>query len=177
MELEAIDVIDRKIIDQLRLDGRRSFGQIARYVGLSEGSVRQRYHRLLALGVVQVVGMPNSPRLGWVEARLSIRVRGATVESVARALADLPEVRFVGACIGSFDLSVDVRCDDQEQMNAFLIDRVRTVLGIDALETDTVLEIVKDEYLWSGFRDPVGRPTRPHPSAGSAGVAGAVERL
>lgn len=167
MELEAIDVIDRKIIDQLRLDGRRSFGQIARYVGLSEGSVRQRYHRLLSLGVVQVVGMPNSPRLGYVEARLSIRVRGATVETVARALASLTEVRFVGACIGSFDLSVDVRCDDQVQMNTFLTDTVRTITGIDVLETATVLEVIKDEYLWSGFREPIGRPTRPHPAAGT----------
>jgi len=167
VELEAIDVIDRKIIDQLRLDGRRSFGQIARYVGLSEGSVRQRYHRLLSLGVVQVVGMPNSPRLGYVEARLSIRVRGATVETVARALASLAEVRFVGACIGSFDLSVDVRCDDQTQMNAFLTDTVRTITGIDVLETATVLEVIKDEYLWSGFREPIGRPTRPHPAAGA----------
>ncbi|WP_216851392.1 Lrp/AsnC family transcriptional regulator [Herbiconiux sp. VKM Ac-2851] len=166
MELEAIDVIDRKIIDQLRLDGRRSFGQIARYVGLTEGSVRQRYNRLLALGVVQVVGMPNSPRMGYVEAHLSIRVRGATVESVAKALAALPQVKYVGACIGSFDLSADVRCADQAEMNRLLTDTVRSILGIDVLETAAVLEVIKDEYVWSGFREPVGRPTRPHPATG-----------
>ncbi|QJU55347.1 Lrp/AsnC family transcriptional regulator [Herbiconiux sp. KACC 21604] len=167
MELEAVDVIDRKIIDQLRLDGRRSFGQIARYVGLSEGSVRQRYHRLLSLGVVQVVGMPNSPKMGYVEAHLSIRVRGATVETVARALAALPEVKYVGACIGSYDLSADVRCDDQAQMNAFLTDTVRSITGVDHLETAAVLEVIKDEYVWSGFREPIGRPTRPHPATGA----------
>ncbi|WP_368498027.1 Lrp/AsnC family transcriptional regulator [Herbiconiux sp. A18JL235] len=167
MELEAVDVIDRKIIDQLRLDGRRSFGQIARYVGLSEGSVRQRYHRLLSLGVVQVVGMPNSPKMGYVEAHLSIRVRGATVETVARALAALPEVKYVAACIGSYDLSADVRCDDQAQMNAFLTDTVRSITGVDHLETAAVLEVIKDEYVWSGFREPIGRPTRPHPATGA----------
>jgi Lrp/AsnC family transcriptional regulator for asnA, asnC and gidA len=166
VELEAVDVIDRKIIDQLRIDGRRSFGQIARYVGLSEGSVRQRYNRLLALGVVQVVGMPNTPKLGYTGVHLSIRVRGATVESVARALAAMPEVQYVGACIGSFDLTVDVRCDGPDELTAFLGDRVRSITGIDALETATVLEIIKDEYVWSGFREPTGRPTRPHPSAG-----------
>lgn len=167
MQLEAIDVIDRKIIDQLRLDGRRSFGQIARYVGLSEASVRARYRRLLALGVVQVIGMPNSPLLGYVEVRLSIRVRKATVDAVARALAALTPVKYVGACIGAFDLIVDVRCETQEELRDFLTDTVRTVPGVYVLETTHILEVVKDEYLWSGFREPVGRLTRPHPAAGA----------
>ena len=167
MQLEAIDVIDRKIIDQLRVDGRRSFGQIARYVGLSEASVRQRYHRLLDLGVVQVIGMPNSPRIGLVEARLSVRVRGERIDTVARALAEFPIVRFVGACIGTWDLTVDVRCDTQEQLTDFLTESIRAVPGVAEFVTANVLEVVKDEYLWSGFREPMGRLTRPHPSAGS----------
>lgn len=167
MELEAIDVIDRKIIDQLRLDGRRSFGQIARYVGLSEARVRQRYKRLLDLGVVQVIGMPNSPLLGYVEVRLSIRVRSSTVESVAQALSALAPVKYVGACIGAFDLIADVRCETQEELTTFLTDTVRVIPGVYVLETTNILEVIKDEYLWSGFRDPVGRFARPHPAAGS----------
>ncbi|WP_205823074.1 MULTISPECIES: Lrp/AsnC family transcriptional regulator [Actinomycetes] len=167
MQLEAIDVIDRKIIDQLRLDGRRSFGQIARYVGLSEASVRQRYKRLLDLGVVQVIGMPNSPKLGLLEVRLSIRVRGTTVDAVAHALSALSPVKYVGACIGAYDLIVDVRCETQTELTAFLTDTLHTIPGIAVVDTTNILEVIKDEYLWSGFRDPVGRLTRPHPSAGS----------
>jgi len=165
MELDAIDVIDRKIIDQLRIDGRRSFGEIGRYVGLSEGSVRARYKRLLSLGVVQVVGMPNPTKMGWVEAHLSIRVRGATADSVARALAAFPEVKYVGTCIGSFDLIADVRFETSEELGRFLTETVRRVQGIDAIETATVMEMLKDEYVWAGFRDPVNRPTRPHPGS------------
>jgi len=165
MALDAVDVVDRKIIDQLRIDGRRSFGEIARYVGLSEASVRQRYHRLLQLGVVQVVGMPNGVELGYHEAHLSIRVRSATVDSVARALAAFPEVRYVGACIGSYDLILDVRCDGHDELTRFLTETVRRVPGVESVETSTVMEILKDEYVWAGFREPVDRPTRPHPGA------------
>ena len=86
---------------------------------------------------------------------------------MARALAALPEVKYVGACIGSYDLSADVRCDDQAQMNAFLTDTVRSITGVDHLETAAVLEVIKDEYVWSGFREPIGRPTRPHPATGA----------
>ena len=168
MELEAVDVIDRKIIDQLRIDGRRSFGEIGRYVGLSEASVRGRYKRLLSLGVVQVVGMPNSLKLGGLESHLSIRVRGATVESVALAVAEFPEVKLVGACIGSFDLWVDVRCDSAKHLSEFLTETLRRVHGIDAVETAAVMEILKDEYVWSGFREPPNRATRPHPHSAVA---------
>jgi len=168
MDIEAVDVIDRKIIDQLRIDGRRSFGEIGRYVGLSEGSVRARYKRLLGLGIVQVVGMANGTRIGFLEVHLSIRVRGATVASVAGALAEMPEVKYVAACIGSYDLTVDARFDDHPALVGFLTEKIRRVPGIETIETATTLDVVKDTYLWAGFRDPVTRPTRPHPTSGVA---------
>jgi Lrp/AsnC family transcriptional regulator for asnA, asnC and gidA len=163
MRFQAVDDFDRKIIDQLRIEGRRSFGVIGRYVGLSEASVRQRYHRLLDLGIVQVVAMSDAPRLGEIEAHLSLRVRGVTVSSVARQIASHVEVKYVGATLGAFDLSVDVRCADVSHLSSFVHDTVRRIRGIETLETSTVLEILKDTYLWEGFREPVSRFT-PTPS-------------
>lgn len=151
---KPVDAHDRDIIDQLRIDGRQSFGEISRAIGLSEASVRQRYNRLLSLGIVQVVGMSDAPRLGEVEAHLSLRIRGVTVESVAHKLATHPEVKFIGACIGSFDLSVDLRCDDIQHLSNFVHETVRRIRGIEHLETSTILEVLKDTYLWEGFREP-----------------------
>ncbi|MBT0768032.1 Lrp/AsnC family transcriptional regulator [Kineosporia sp. J2-2] len=168
MDIEAVDMIDRKIIDQLRIDGRRSFGEIGRYVGLSEGSVRSRYKRLLGLGIVQVVGMPNVTKIGLLEVHLSIRVRGATVAAVATALAEMPEVKYVAGCIGSYDLIVDARFDSHPEISAFLSEKIRRVPGIESIDTATTLEVLKDTYLWAGFRDPVTRPTRPHPASGTS---------
>jgi Lrp/AsnC family transcriptional regulator, regulator for asnA, asnC and gidA len=162
MDPLAADSIDRRIIDQLRIDGRRSFGEIGRYVGLSEASVRSRYNRLRKLGIVQVVGMSDAPRLGEVAAHISIKVRGVTVAGVARQLAGHPEVKFVGAALGAFDLMVDVRCDDNEHLSTFVHETVRRIRGIERLETATVLEVVEDTYLWAGFRDATDRPADPH---------------
>ncbi|MCV7227325.1 Lrp/AsnC family transcriptional regulator [Mycolicibacterium komossense] len=153
----AADSFDRRIIDQLRIDGRRSFGEIGRYVGLSEAAVRSRYNRLRKLGIVQVVGMPDATRLGEVEAHVSIRVRGVTVASVARQLSAHPEVKFVGAALGAYDLVLDVRCADNEHLSTFVHETVRRIRGIERLETVMVLEILEDSYLWAGFRDAVDR--------------------
>lgn len=154
---QLADSIDRRIIDQLRIDGRRSFGEIGRYVGLSEAAVRSRYNRLRKLGIVQVVGMSDAPKLGEIEAHISIQVRGVTVDSVARQLAAHPEVKFVGAALGAFDLMLDVRCADNNHLSQFLHETVRRIRGIERLETATVLEVLEDSYLWAGFREATNR--------------------
>ena len=153
MPAELVDSIDRIVIDQLRIDGRQSFGEIGRAIGRSEANVRQRYNRLLSLGIVQVVGMSDAPRLGEVEAHLSLRIRGVTVESVAHKLVNHPEVKFIGACLGAFDLSIDLRCADIQHLSKFVHETVRRIRGIEHLETTTVLEVLKDSYLWAGFRE------------------------
>ncbi|SEB07748.1 Lrp/AsnC family transcriptional regulator [Leifsonia sp. 21MFCrub1.1] len=151
-----IDAIDRKIIDQLRIDGRRSFAVIGRNVGLSEPSVRARYRRLSKAGIVQVVGMSDAPKLGEIEVHVAIRVRGVAVAAVAKQLTAIPEIKFIASSVGAYDLVVDMRCDDVVHLSAMLNDRIRRVNGVHHVETMTVLEVTKDSYLWAGFReDPV----------------------
>ncbi len=45
--------------------------------------------------------MPNAPKMGYLEAHLSIRVRGATLASVATALSEMPEVKYVARASGA----------------------------------------------------------------------------
>ncbi len=154
-----IDSIDRKIIDQLRIDGRRSFAIIGRNVGLSEPSVRARFRRLSAAGIVQVVGMPDAPKLGALEVHVSISVVGVPVATVAKQLVRIPEVTFVASAVGAFDMILDIRCDDVVQLSNVLNEKVRRVKGVDRVEASTVLEIIKDSYLWAGFREDLGTTT------------------
>jgi Lrp/AsnC family transcriptional regulator, regulator for asnA, asnC and gidA len=161
MASQAADTMDRRIIDQLRIDGRRSFSEIGRHIGLSEAAVRSRYNRLRKLGIVQVVGMSDALRLGEVSAHVLLQVRGVTVESVAMQLAAFPEVKFVGAMLGAYDLVLDVQCKDNTHLSRFLHETVRRIRGIERLETMTVLEVLVDSYLWAGFRDPVDRASPP----------------
>jgi Lrp/AsnC family transcriptional regulator for asnA, asnC and gidA len=159
-QLPNVDSLDRAIIDQLRIDGRRGFGDIGRNVGLSEATVRQRYRRLQRLGVIQVIGMSDAVRVGELAVHLAIRVRGVPVAMVARQLARMPEIKYVGSCSGPYDLITDAQCSDLQHLSELLTDRVRRVQGIAHAEALTVLEVLKDSYLWAGFRDAgtVGRP-------------------
>ncbi|MFJ4681922.1 Lrp/AsnC family transcriptional regulator [Streptomyces sp. NPDC091377] len=155
-----IDDLDRQIIDQLRVDGRRSFAEMGRTVGLSEASVRARYQRLQRKGVLQVVGMTDAVRMGEMEVHLAIRVHHIPVSLVARELSRMPEIRYVASCVGPYDLIADVRCRNLEHLAELLTERVRRVNGVAHAEALTVLEVIKDSYLWAGFREVPVRPEK-----------------
>ena len=59
-----IDDIDQQIIKILNGDGRTPFAQIAKRLGVSTGMIRQRYHRLVQDGVLQVVAITNPLLMG-----------------------------------------------------------------------------------------------------------------
>ncbi|MGH3359602.1 MAG: AsnC family transcriptional regulator, partial [Nocardioidaceae bacterium] len=50
----ALDDVSKGIIEQLQIDGRRSYAAIGKAVGLSEAAVRQRVQRLIDSGAMQI---------------------------------------------------------------------------------------------------------------------------
>lgn len=148
-----IDAIDRLIISALRRDGRASFASIGTEIGLTEAAVRARYNRLRDANRLSVVAMVDSTMVGFLEARVLIRVRGVPVRDVAERLAAHREVLFVAIVIGEWDILADVRARNLEELGAYLSDRVRRIRGVDRVESVTVLGEVKSDYSWQGLDD------------------------
>ena len=60
-----ISELDKRIIEHLQQDGRRPFTQIATALGVSEATVRARTNRLIARGILQIVGVTDPLKLGF----------------------------------------------------------------------------------------------------------------
>ena len=75
-----LDDVDRRIIDQLQEEGRRPYTEIARAVGISEASVRQRVASLTERGVIQIVAATSPIALGMIQAFVSVRISGGGLE-------------------------------------------------------------------------------------------------
>jgi DNA-binding Lrp family transcriptional regulator len=56
----ALDEVSKLIIEQLQRDGRRSYADIGKVVGLSEAAVRQRVQKLTEQGVLQIVAVTET---------------------------------------------------------------------------------------------------------------------
>ncbi|MGY1742264.1 MULTISPECIES: Lrp/AsnC family transcriptional regulator [unclassified Blastococcus] len=148
----ALDDVSRAIIEQLQQDGRRSYARIAAAVGLSEAAVRQRVQRLLDTGVVQIVGVTDPMQVGFPrQAMVGVRARG-DARRVADALAAFDEVDYVVVTAGSFDVLVEVVCEDDDRLLE-TVSRIRGVENVETTETFVYLGLRKQTYTW-GTRRP-----------------------
>lgn len=144
----AVDDLDRRIIAELQVDGRRPYTQIAPVVGLSEAAVRQRVQRLVDAGVVQIVAVTDPRLLGFGrQAMIGLRVEG-DARAVADALAAMPEVEYVVITAGSIDVLAEVVVEDDERLIELLNDKIRVLPGVREVETTMYLRIHKETYQW-----------------------------
>jgi len=144
----AVDEIDKAIIEQLQSDGRIPYTRLGLAVGLSEAAVRQRVARLTESGVVQIVAVTDPLTLGFRRmAMIGLKVEG-DLRIASEAIAEIPEVSYVVIVSGSFDLLMEIVCEDDEHLLAILNDKVRAIPGIRSTETFTYLKIDKQTYAW-----------------------------
>jgi Lrp/AsnC family transcriptional regulator, regulator for asnA, asnC and gidA len=144
----ALDEVSKRIIEELQQDGRRSYAALAKSVGLSEAAVRQRVQRLLDAGVMQIVAVTDPTTVGFSrQAMIGVRADG-DIREVAERLSKLPELEYVVACAGSFDLLVELVCEDDEHLLEVLNESVRTVPGVRETETFVYLRLIKQTYGW-----------------------------
>ncbi len=143
----VLDDVSKQIIEQLQQDGRRSYAAIGKAVGLSEAAVRQRVQRLTDAGVMQVVAVTDPLTLGFRrQTMIGVRCVG-DIERVADLLADMTEIDYVVITAGSFDLLIEVVCEDDDQLLE-IISRVRTIPCVTSTETFVYLKLRKQTYGW-----------------------------
>ncbi|MBC7591628.1 MAG: Lrp/AsnC family transcriptional regulator [Salinibacterium sp.] len=143
-----LDDVSKGIIEQLQADGRRSYAEIGKAVGLSEAAVRQRVQKLTDSGVMQVVAVTDPMQLGFYrQAMIGVRVSGDTT-IVAEKLSDLSAVDYVVLTAGSFDILAEVVCENDEDLIDLLNKQIRSIDGVYSTETFVYLKLQKQFYNW-----------------------------
>ncbi|MEE4022422.1 Lrp/AsnC family transcriptional regulator [Gordonia sp. PKS22-38] len=144
----ALDATAKRIIEELQTDGRSSYASIGKAVGLSEAAVRNRVQKLSESGLLQVVAVTDPLKLGFArQALIGIRCTGDT-ETLARQLATCPEIDYVVVTAGSFDILIEVVCEDDDHLLRILNQKVRVHSEVTATETLVYLKLVKQQYNW-----------------------------
>jgi Lrp/AsnC family transcriptional regulator, regulator for asnA, asnC and gidA len=143
-----LDDVSKAIIEQLQADGRRPYAAIGKAVGLSEAAVRQRVQRLLDAGVMQIVAVTDPMQVGFPrQAMIGIRVDG-DMSVVADEIAAMDEVDYVVVTAGSFDLLVEVVCEDDDHLLDLISTRIRAIPQVRSTESFVYLKLKKQLYNW-----------------------------
>ena len=142
-----IDDIDREIIRLLQIDGRTSYSQLGRTVGLSDAAARQRVNRLTAEGFIDIVAVTDPVKMGLQnQALLGIRVSDDT-RKVAVEIGSLDSAVYVVMTAGRYDVIAEIVTRDREEFIE-VSNAVRLLPGVDTVEVLPYLGITKETYDW-----------------------------
>jgi Lrp/AsnC family transcriptional regulator for asnA, asnC and gidA len=143
-----LDDVSKHIIELLQRDGRRSYADIGKAVGLSEAAVRQRVQKLTDQGVLQIVAVTDPLKLGFHrQAMVGIRTTGDPFDVVEK-LEKIDAIDYLVLTTGRFDIHAEVVTRDDDEMTELLLKKIRAVDGVSATETFTYLELRKQHYDW-----------------------------
>lgn len=147
MSEPTIDDIDRELIRHLQADGRSSYSQLGREVGLSDAATRLRVNRLTNDGVINIVAVTDPVKLGLgFQALLGITVTD-DVRKVAIDVSSQHDAVYVVMTAGRYDLIAEIVSLDS---NAFVevSNTIRTMPGVALVEVLPYLGITKQTYDW-----------------------------
>ncbi|MES1972729.1 MAG: Lrp/AsnC ligand binding domain-containing protein [Pseudomonadota bacterium] len=143
-----MDVMDRKLLRVLQVDGRITNQALAEQCGLSPAACFDRVKRLRASGVIKGYAALIDPKKAGLALMVFIEVLlDRTTDDVFAAFADhvarLPEVLECHMVAGGFDYLLKVRVSDMDAYRLFLGGTLVALPGIRETRTYAVLEEVK----------------------------------
>lgn len=140
-----IDGLDQEITHELMRDSRKSFRDIARKLGVAEGTIYNRVNKLREGGVIKgfVLDLDYS-KMGY---DLTVLI-GATLkgerDALVEALHKEPNITAIYDVTGEYDAIIVARFRDPSEVNAF-IKRLHEVSVVKRTNTMLVLDILKED--------------------------------
>jgi len=130
--MTELDDIDRKMIELLRKDGRRTAPQLAADLGIGRATAYTRFDRLVSDGILRGFTAVVDPKaIGLdVAALVLVNVEQGSWRTVHQRLAELPGTEWVGITAGQFDYAMIVRAASLDNLRDVTLQRLQEVEGV-----------------------------------------------
>ena len=140
--MASLDEVDRKMIDELRADGRMSIPMLAERVGVSRATAYHRFDRLVDSGVITgFTAVVDPAAVGTdVSALILVNVRQGHWRDLAAQLRSLAGVEWIGVATGSFDFVIHARAWSLDHLRDVILSDVQGIEGIRSSETIVLLD-------------------------------------
>jgi len=143
-----MDEMAKRILTILEHDARTSYTEVARQLGTSETTVRNRVKALMKEGVLKGFTVRTCPeKLGkTVTAMVGVDIGGETTPEITNKLANIKEVSDLYVITGEFDLLLRVICENISRLDEIL-EEIRSYDFVEGTRTFVVLRKVKESGL------------------------------
>ncbi|GAB6194662.1 Lrp/AsnC family transcriptional regulator [Desulfocastanea catecholica] len=146
---KKIDKIDAKIIRLLQKDGRMPNTEIAKLVGITEATVRNRLNRLTKDEVIRIVAVGNPFKLGFkIVGNIKIIIQLNKADKIIEELVKLDELWYITLFSGGSDLDILFHVRSLQQLRELLYGKISKIDGVINTQTSFLLERIKASYEW-----------------------------
>jgi Lrp/AsnC family transcriptional regulator for asnA, asnC and gidA len=150
LSFDQLDATDKEIIRLLREDGRISNAEVARQVGTSQPTVRNRILRMTAGGLMKVAAILNPSAHGYAcDVVLGIVCRPGSAESIADHVATHQYTLYVGYTSGTYDLLVDLLFQSDRELYSFLQGELYALSGVISVDVMHVIKAGRVDFDWT----------------------------
>jgi DNA-binding Lrp family transcriptional regulator len=134
-----MDDLDKRLISELRVNGRASVPQLAQLLGVARATAQKRLDRLIASGDIKgfTVRLRDDVGKDFIRAFIMIEVNGSPKPTIS-AVKRLPGVTALANTNGVWDMIAEIEVSTIREMNE-LISTVRALDGVAKSETFIML--------------------------------------
>jgi Lrp/AsnC family transcriptional regulator, regulator for asnA, asnC and gidA len=144
----AKDSLDEQLIKLLSQDTRQSSQKLAKQLHISASTVRSRLRRLLKNENLHFIVAFDPFKAGLsVLVQILLDVEQNKIEQTLESLVALPEVSYVSATSGRFDIIVFAYFPSHQDLANFLQNRLGRMEGVRDTETLICLDIKKGRFI------------------------------
>jgi len=140
-----LDGLDRKIVEQLMKDARKSYVEIARQCKVTHTAVHQRFKKMKEAGIISGSQLVfNHKSMGYLTcAFIGIQVNltaTSTHNEVFNKIRQIPEIVECHHISGKYSLLVKIVTRNNEHLKQVIVEQIQSIPEITFTETFISLE-------------------------------------
>lgn len=145
----SLDKTEKEMILLLQKDGRMSFVDMAKSIGVTEGTVRRKFNRLVSEGILRIAAVADPFKVGFeTPAVIGLKVEAARLDEVIDRVSALPQIRYVFVCTGEHDVVAEGYFASNQELSRFIMEDLARIPGIRDITTSLLLKICKQSFTW-----------------------------
>lgn len=139
-----MDIIDLKILDLLKENGRISYNDISKIVQKTEATIRRRVKRLVDEGIIKKFTIDYEiDSKQKLYATIKIEPDFKDIKRIVNELINIKEISNIWRLSGDCGLLLKVDIDSIEKFNPLIEDKISQITGIKIIETCFITDIIK----------------------------------
>ena len=146
MSTKPISKLDRKILNVLNKNGRKSLRTVAKEVGTSAASIYNNVKKLEKMGVIKgYIPLYDEKAIGNnFVALISLRTQQGKWKEVTKEISKYPQIRAIYDITGDMDFVCVCYFKSAEELDRFIKNQLQLPF-VERVLTNIVLNVYKDE--------------------------------